>query len=134
MADRRTRIKETREDVYRDSIVGELNDVGLGFQEFNDRVEEQRERMGGLNDEIGHGLAVLEQAEPRDRDFRRVETDSDDLFNARRVHEERSELAQARDRATTADRVTGDFDQWAEAPNLFDFPGIDTEDDVQPTF
>lgn len=53
-----------------------------------------------------------------------------DLFDGGRsvrdVHTERSELAQARDEATTADEVTLDFNEWRNNPDELDYPGIDT--------
>ncbi|PCR89431.1 hypothetical protein CP557_02095 [Natrinema ejinorense] len=110
---------------------GELDDPGLSFQEFSDRVDEQRERLP-VDDE-GAALSVLQGADSSSPVEREFETTTDDLYNARQVHESRSERAQAIDESQKAP-ITTDFDEWADNPDELDFPGIDSTKDIGPTF
>lgn len=135
MARRDQRLSETREDVFSDMISGDIRDPGLSFQEYSRRVSEMRDQLP--LDDAGAGLAVVNEADDRrSRDRQRtVETTPDDLFSARRYHQgERSTISRARDEATDAQRVIGDFEEWSERPDELDFPGIDTTEDYGPRF
>lgn len=135
MVEKRTRLKETREDVFEDMVSSDsgLEDPGLTFQEFERQSKEVEDEF--LLDQEGAALFAIGEAEGGSRGQQRtVQTTTDDLYSARRFHDDRSQRAQARDEATTAQRVTGDFEVWSEKPGQTDFPGIDTTDDVGPIF
>jgi len=137
-----TRIHESREDVFRDlqDPDSRLNSgEGIAFQEFDRRVSEKREQLSGAVDEEGAAIAVLNDIDDRsdvalrERDQRTVSTTTRDLFSARKYQEdERSREAIARDRATNAERVTGDFERWKQQPGQLDFPGVDTRGNIGP--
>lgn len=132
MFDGFTRQKETREDVFKDAVSGDLEDPGVGFSEFSSRVDEKRK--GVPLDDVGAGLAVVDDSpETQDQPTDTFTTTTDDLFSARRVHEDRSERAQSVDESRKAE-VTTDFETWAENPDRFDFPGIDAPTGYEPRF
>lgn len=133
MVDKRTRLTETREDVYKDIAQGRFDDPDISFQQFSAEVDDTRDNLGSLVNDVGAGLMASDRLDPINVQ-ERVETDVDDLFNARRSHEERSELSQKRDQATNANTVTGDFETWMNNKNRYDFPGVDTKDNIQPKF
>lgn len=135
MAEKETRLKETREDVFQDFFTNEqFSDPGMSFQQFNQEVSEQKE--GVPLDDVGASLAAVNQFEGQGNRSQQtgVQTTTNDLYSARRFHEDRSEQEQARDEATDAQTVTGDFERWSESPGQLDFPGIDTTDRYGPTF
>jgi hypothetical protein len=141
MAEKRTRLTETREDVFKDQIEDNeeglsLSDPGFSYQQINRSVETAEDRFGGLMTEEDAALSSdsLLDEEPKRSSQELFETTTDDLYSARRFHEERSEQAQARDEATDAERVVTDFEKWSESPSRLDFPGVDTTEDVGPTF
>lgn len=135
-----TRLKESREDVFEDLQDDDSRldgGEGIAFQEFDRRVSERRDQLP--LDEEGAALSVLNEIDNasdvtlRRRNQRTVETTSRDLFSARKYQEgERSREAIARDRATNAETVTGDFERWKSQPGQLDFPGIDTRGNIGP--
>jgi len=137
-----TRLNESREDVFRDLQDPDSrldSGEGIAFQEFDRRVSEKREQLSGALDDEGAAIAVLNDIDDRsdvtlrERDQRTVSTTTRDLFSARKYQEdERSREAIARDRATNAERVTGDFERWKQQPGQLDFPGVDTRGNIGP--
>lgn len=138
-----TRLKESREDVFEELQDSESNITdaaeGIAFQEFSRRIGEKREGKAGIPSDESASIAVLNEIGTardvtlRRRDQRTVETTSRDLFSARKYQEDkRSREAIARDRATNAETVTGDFERWKSQPGQLDFPGIDTRGNIGP--
>jgi len=140
-----TRMKESRETTFKalqDPESDLDNKHGFTFQEFSRRVDEKRKgALSKITTEESAAFAVLNDVtdgraeEPlfKQSEQRTVDTTGRALYSARRYNqEERSQAARARDRATNADTVTGDFERWRSAPGQVDFPGIDTRGNVGP--
>jgi hypothetical protein len=57
-------------------------------------------------------------------------TGASDLERAEALHATRSEKAQEMDESIQAREQVTDFEEWAEAPNMMDFVGVDDLDSV----
>jgi len=104
----------------------DLTDLGLGdLGERNDFLKNQLEGLNKAARARGGTGANKDDEQAREFSQKQVSVESEIMDRLWGIHQERSMLAQETDEERKAP-IAESPDQWANSPDQFDWPGIDT--------